>query len=226
MHFGWWARKEVSNDTWTFKAFHGGEVTPMNITTVTGTATYTGPATGYYAMSLPSTAESRHGRFDATATMKANFGDSDTTGTVSGTITNFRQEPDWSLTLREATFETNGSVLATNTLGGVTWTIGENSTDGGSWEARLYSNVPSDATNFAATRPAGIAGAFEAEFGDVVVGRMIGAFRSALHGAVSPCSWRRPGEEDRPRRASHGRVSLAALRAIAAFRRCRPRTGR
>ena len=182
MHFGWWTRKELSNDTWTFKAFHGGGVEPTNIWPVTGTATYVGPASGYYAMSLPSTSQSRHGKFDATATMRANFGsadaDADDFGTLSGTITNFRQEPEWSLTLKEVSFNAAGT--ASNTSEGVAWAIGENVTDGGLWEAQLYSNVPpaapDDTPTFDATRPAGVAGTFEAEFGDVVVGRMIGAF--------------------------------------------------
>lgn len=170
MRFGWWARQQRSNDAWTFHTFHGG-TTPTDTSDVTGTATYTGPASGYYAMSLPGTAQSRHGRFDASATLRANFANDK----LSGSVTNFQQEPDWSLTLKEADIADSGA--ASNPTDGVSWTVGDETTDGGEWAAQFYSNVPLATSGIAGgIRPAGVAGTFEAEFGDVVVGRMVGAF--------------------------------------------------
>ena len=66
-----------------------------NVSGVTGRATYNGVASGQYAIYQPLGEQSSHGRFNAKATLTADF-DADT---VSGAITEFSQQPDWSLTL-------------------------------------------------------------------------------------------------------------------------------
>ena len=45
----------------------------MLSTAVNGTATYSGPAVGYYAIYQPLGTQSGHGEFNATATLTADF---------------------------------------------------------------------------------------------------------------------------------------------------------
>ena len=63
MHFGWWSRQAISDGSWSFRTFHGDgddsgsrvaldEITG-NDNDVSGTATYQGPAVGYYAIYQP-----------------------------------------------------------------------------------------------------------------------------------------------------------------------------
>ena len=174
MRFGWWSRQDRSTGGWSFHTFHGGTAATTDVTAVTGSATYTGPAAGYYAMSLPGTTQSRQGQFDATATLRANFD----TDKLSGMITDFQQESEWTLTLKEAEITDAGA--ASNTSAGVSWISGDETVDGGGWAAQLYSNVPLNSEGIAGIRPAGIAGTFSAAFG--TVGKLVGAFGAHYSG--------------------------------------------
>ena len=201
MYFGWWSRQLVDpmndEDAWTFKAFHGpadsrvelAEITGAGNNDVTGTATYQGPAVGYYAIYEPAKAGSEHGAFTARATLYANFGsdpaDDSRSKTVRGTIDQFSGHPDWSLSL-----ESGNIVDVSNAYAGVNgadtdviWSIGnEAAAAGDSWEASFYSNLVEDNPKTTTVTenaregvmPSGIAGTFSATYDGV--GRLTGAF--------------------------------------------------
>lgn len=174
MWFGWWSSYTVSSDTWAFQAEHDGVAayTATELDPVAGSATYRGPAAGWYAIYEPTTGDSGTGSFTASATLEADFD----ANTVAGSITNFSNDPGWSLTLKRGTI-TGGTVgVAAN---GVTWTIDDTPLDSGAWEATFYSHLPLNESE--GVQPYGIAGTFEAEYGstatdDTPTAALIGAF--------------------------------------------------
>ena len=197
MHFGWWSRQDISDGSWSFQTFHGddgdadtpsslvqiGEITGGN--DVSGTATYQGPAVGYYAIYQPLGGQSGHGDFSATANLTADFDTSE----LHGTIDQFQGHSDWSLTLNRSAIDgdnKDGAGAANDDDDGVSWKIGDRTTDGGSWEANFYSNLvdndPGTSVNDEARNgavPSGIAGTFSAEYSDTSgadIGRLMGAF--------------------------------------------------
>ena len=97
MYFGWWSRHATATPAWSFYTFHGGNngAEAGNISGVTGSATYRGPAAGYYAIYEPNSEGSEYGDFTATASLTADF----TNDWVQGTIDQFSGHPNWSLTL-------------------------------------------------------------------------------------------------------------------------------
>ncbi len=174
MWFGWWARHTPGGDpTWAFQAKHGGAVTSGGIEPITGTMTYRGTAAGRYAVYQPVGGPSSTGSFTASASLTANFD----TNSLSGSITGFSNDPDWTVRLKPGDI-TNSSGSASNDgadvgdPGGVTWTINGAPLDSGSWESQFYSNLPTDES--AGVMPYGVAGTWQAEYGTVA--RMIGSF--------------------------------------------------
>ena len=172
MYFGWWSRENLNpgqgETVWSFRAFHGGnDSRDENVDDVNGTATYSGPAVGYYAIYQPLGTQSGHGEFSATATLTADFDSA--TETLEGRIDQFSGHSDWFLTLKRGPIVSGATSVDTD---GVTWSIGGIPHDGGEWEAAFYSNLAS--ANRANVVPSGVAGTFEAEYS--TVGRLIGAF--------------------------------------------------
>ena len=88
---------------------------------------------------------------------------------MHGTIDQFSGHSDWSLTLKHG--NVNGGAVEPPD-DGVSWSIGGNAHEGGSWEANFYSNLA--LAQRTGVVPSGIAGTFEAEYTEV--GRLIGAF--------------------------------------------------
>lgn len=170
MHFGWWKR-EVTGATpsISYRAFQGGTFAATDATTATGSATYSGPAIGHYAVHQPAGVlegagvVSGHGSFTAEAELTANFD----ANSLSGTISNFSHASNWSLTLQSAAITGSGV-----SDGDVEWSIGQRVGTAGtddSWNATFYRDVSTGTA-----QPEGVAGTFEATYGDVA--RMIGAF--------------------------------------------------
>ena len=177
MWFGWWSQQPISDPDgeFAYRANHGGTIEVSDVSGVTGKATYKGVASGQYAIYQPLGEQSSHGRFNANATLTADFD----ANTVSGAITEFSQQPDWSLTLHSRPIN-GGQIQAAE--GSVSWLINGIPRDGAAaaerqWEAQFYSNIdlseldPAPQTR---VRPYGIAGAFTATYTDV--GKMVGAF--------------------------------------------------
>ncbi len=174
MYFGWWTREQKSDGSLEFEMFSGGEHEAGAIpVALTGTATYTGPAVGQYAIYQPLGTQTVSGSFTARAELTANFGTATAEGTLSGQVTNFSNASDWSVTLKSADI-TTGAV----TDGDVSWTIGSDTEDGGMWDAAFFDDVDGF-TGY----PQGVAGTFDARFSNV--GRLIGAF--GAHCPTSTC---------------------------------------
>ena len=174
MWFGWWMREPIettpdgTNAIFDFAVDYGGEGAVANVADATGTATYEGAAIGHYAFYDIEAAEddrSRAGRFQANATLNADFD----ANTLSGSITEFDTEPTWSVTLQSQDISGGGVTAAADS---VSWSIRGLPLDGGQWEAAFYSNFEDHPPTTA--QPTGVAGAFTAQYGDHR--RMVGAF--------------------------------------------------
>ena len=181
MWFGVWARQTVRlatppeqpTELWRFDARHGGTHAVSDLSAATGSATYTGPAAGRYAVYEPDTGDSNIGSFTASAELRADFDSA--TNTVSGSITNFSNDPSWSLALKRKDIS-GGAVAAVADSNSVTWTIDGVQDDSGDWEAQFYNNLPATTVTY---QPHGIAGTFEAAYDPSGVGAraaVIGGF--------------------------------------------------
>ena len=200
-YFGWWRREHRENDTYSYLPFVGiapdaetggdkplaysvKEASSAAFNNLTGSATYTGPAIGQYAIYQPLNGESGTGEFTADVELTANFGTDNTAGTVGGTVTNFSNDSSWSLTLNAATMPTGTVEYGTdaeNNGNWVNWTIGSHTSDvRGRWTAKFYSE-----SNFVGQVPDGVVGTFTAAYDedinttedfDDIVGTIVGAF--------------------------------------------------
>ena len=174
--FGWWMREPFEttpnavNAVFDYAANYGGTNPVTNVADATGSATYEGAAIGYYGVYDIEAAEddrSRAGRFQAKATLIADF-DAVDEGTLRGSITEFDTEPTWEVTLKSQAISTGAVAAAADT---VSWTISGLPRDGGQWEAQFYSNFEDPAET---AQPTGVAGAFTAQYG--AHRKMVGAF--------------------------------------------------
>ena len=175
MYFGSWRRLTLPTGPMRYSVFSGSRSdhtpTSANFPALTGTATYTGPAIGYYAYS------SNHGRFKATARLDAKFGGEMEPFTISGTVTGFDVNAGWKVTLKEADITAAGPVVVgMDEESNVSWKIGGSTVDGGHWNAKFHyedapTTIPGEMHN---DYPEGIAGTFSAQHG--TTGRMVGAF--------------------------------------------------
>ncbi len=179
MYFGWWRRVQTEDGTQSFQRFRNGLSSDhaatigsgSAFTALTGSATYRGPAAGQYAIYQPLGTQSDSGSFTASAVLTADF-DSDM---LSGTVSNFSNASDWSVTLNAASME-GGDV--DNDTGSTGWTIGTStSKQPGVWDATFYSEAP-----YVGQIPDVLVGDFTAIFDDDDsdtngdVGRIVGAF--------------------------------------------------
>ena len=142
MWFGWWKREPFEttpnavNAVFDYAANYGGTNAVTNVTGATASATYEGAAIGYYGVYDIEAAEddrSRAGRFQAKATLIADF-DAVGEGTLSGSITEFDTEPTWAVTLKSQAISSGAVAAAADT---VSWTISGLPRDGGQWEAAV-----------------------------------------------------------------------------------------
>lgn len=172
-YFGWWLRD--TGGSYAVGAFHGGEGAATdefaNLAALQGTATYSGPAAGLYAIQRQA-GDSESGDFTATATLAVDFGDATATGTVTGEIDGFMvggSEKDWTVSLGSAAIGTHGAIASGGSNTALTrWTIGDTEAETtGSWSGRFH-EADRQQTPTVAT------GAFDAVHG--TIGRMTGAF--------------------------------------------------
>ena len=192
MAFGWWLRTADSDRTghgsfgnlpaddsnWTrgvngFVAgrhkYWPGSVAAFN--TLAGTATYAGSAAGQWAEREAGALDETSGAFTADASLTADFGDATAPGTLTGSITNFRDASgatlgNWHVTLNSR----NTTITAGASGGGVVATGTGNKTAGaadglgwtGGWAAQFYSK---SATDSPTAYPTAVGGAFAATHG-------------------------------------------------------------
>ena len=169
MYFGWWSRESIEDGTLSYSVFSDRGLVAASgeeFNALEGTATYTGPAIGQYAIYQTLGTQSNHGAFKATARFTADF----SRNVLSGSITGFDTSPDWSLTLME-----KGMGSGTVTGGDVSWTIKGDTEQSGSWDGAFQSEVNPYAGHF----PDGLTGTFDAEFGDV--GKIQGAYGTHIN---------------------------------------------
>ena len=176
--YGWWLHK-AEDGTWTASAFvddrgDGESTTAVSgITTLQGTATYTGGAAGKYALHSTTGGTNDAGHFTADVTLEADFGDDMITGTIDNFIGADGESRDWSVKLNETDISDGGVIDGLGGAGnaeqvGTVWTRrGTAATKSGQWSGALYNNgddgVPQVAT-----------GTFYTEFNRD--GKMVGAF--------------------------------------------------
>lgn len=205
LYFGWWLTKDKDGKPTAASAFHGelGDVegggTLADVTTITGTATYSGQAAGKFAISDPINGGDA-GHFTADATLNAKF--SGAGAGVTGMIDNFMangQSVPWSVALNNNTlagdtagaaparnFVANGAITSapdyTTATPGVNdsrttvWSIDGNAAPAsGTWSGQMYDEAllpaaASDGSNV----PTGVTGTFQSMFGSTH--SMVGAF--------------------------------------------------
>lgn len=172
-YFGWWLRD--TNGSYAVGLFHrgtGGATDEFtDLPALQGTATYTGPAAGLFAIT-PQPGDASAGGFTATVTLEADFGDGTDLGTVEGSVDDFMvngQAKDWSVEMQAARIDTDGAITPGSTDTALTyWTIGDTKAQTTATWSGQFHDVDDDRTPVVAT------GRFEAVHGNV--GRMIGAF--------------------------------------------------
>jgi predicted nucleic acid-binding Zn-ribbon protein len=177
LYFGWWKNEPVEaedDDTFDygFRTFASGSqpFTPANILAVEGRATYSGAATGKYALEKGSrlAPEYEADAFTARASLTANFGSADVAGSIKGTITDFvNANPDgtslanWKVTLNETTLTTGDASFdsASGTADdNAVAEIGSVKSSTGVWSGAFFGNGREDG------QPGSVAGRFSASF--------------------------------------------------------------
>ena len=205
LYFGWWLTEDKDGNPTAASAFHGerGDVegggTLADVTTISGSATYSGKAAGKFAINDPVNGGDA-GHFTADANLSAKF--SGTGAGVTGTIDNFiakGQSVPWSVALNNRTlagdtvgaapvinFVASGAISSapdyTTATPGVddskttVWSIDGNSASAsGTWSGQMYDEAlaPASASD-GSNLPTGITGVFHSEFGSTHT--MVGGF--------------------------------------------------
>ena len=203
LYYGWWVRKDSDDMPTAASAFRGVVAADQPAADalrsgsgadLTGSATYSGHATGKFAMSNVLTGTGNAGHFTADAMLEATFGDpaSVTGAGITGTIDNFMlndsESVDWSVSLHRAGWDPDGLISGPDDDGatpdideelGTTWSIDGNSGGrSGTWSAQMYDEMPGnpgdDPPGDGSNIPTTVTGTFYSEFS--TIGRMVGAF--------------------------------------------------
>ena len=183
LSFGYWVQtteKANGDITSAVGTFASGSQPFTTIDDLLGTATYTGSATGMFVKKegpVDAAVATTSGQFTADAELMAKFGGPDVATndamTISGTVTGFEDSngdsiANWTAALEE-------TMIADNTYSGDT-------TGAGQWSGAFYGNplnsegaavTNNENTALAENAPLGVAGEFNAHFGN---GHVIGAF--------------------------------------------------
>ena len=192
-YFGWWWRVDSVGD-YSVDVFHGYDVAtevPVDKTrfdSLTGTATYVGPAAGKFAINpqLPDTTP-MGGHFTATATLTANLQKPNAVdgGRISGSIRDFMQDdlelpfivsfPEVAIDIDGTDFDFGRDSTDATTMRatGAVWMIdGEKSSSVGMWEGNFHNQGRDDV-------PTTMTGEFATTYNDEV-GRIEGAFGATV----------------------------------------------
>ena len=201
--FGWWLRSvPVSDDednAYSVGTFATGSdpytVAMAQRAEVTGTAKYSGPAGGKFALktlnSDGSVATLRAGHFTADASLTATFGQTSTSSiapnqlhSITGTVNNFEDgygndiDSNWTVTLMKAGFGTSGSLNERDSTIADADTFGGMTSGNGTWQGRFFGpdtgpDGPDADTDPDPVAPSGVAGEFTNHWSN---GHVIGAF--------------------------------------------------
>lgn len=199
LYFGWWLTKDKDGMPTSASAFTGTVGTAptalTGVTSIAGSATYTGSAAGKFAIYNPLDTTGEAGHFTADATLTAKF--SGTGAGISGTIDNFmandKSEP-WSVALNNTdtdsaagtptsnitesgaieAIEDNTDTPDVNEAMSTVWSIdGNSAAASGTWNGQMYDEAQGDDDD-GSNIPTTVLGSFSSEFGSI--GRMVGAF--------------------------------------------------
>ncbi len=178
MSFGWWMKLPSKADSggdyvYDVEVFHRGAGATPDISgdlgTLTGTATYKGPAAGIYVNKTGEgdTLAAMSGTFTAAAELLANWDKAGipATATLTGEITNFsggEGMSDWSVKLGVDDVSSNNGSVSGKTSG----------TGTGEWSAKFYGGTGAAGTGVAAA-PTGVHGMFDAHSNTT---HIVGAF--------------------------------------------------
>ena len=197
--FGWWLRSVPVDDAdednaYTVGTFATGSV-PYTVAmaqraAVTGTAKYSGPAGGKFALktlnSDGSVATLRAGHFTADASLTATFAQTSTSSiapnqlhSITGTVNNFEDgygndiDSNWSVTLMKAGFGAGGSLNERDSTITDADTFGGTTSGNGTWQGRFFGPDVDNPTDNNPIKPNGVAGEFTNHWSN---GHVIGAF--------------------------------------------------
>ena len=179
LYFGVWSSipDSISGETYDFRYVAGGGADSGtnlgNFNALTGSATFSGGAVGkYVTQGQVGQQNATIGTFTATATLNADFGDGNIAGTLSGSITDFREGGSplagWRVTLGSP-----GDVGVVSTITNTAATTGSTVASigglpvGGSWGASFYGSdnvviLDADRDKYPVVDLAGVAGWFDA----------------------------------------------------------------
>lgn len=179
--YGWWINEDLAAATnpklgaW-YAGVDGAALSTLeqDVSSATGSATYTGTAIGQAAYYHSQGGDLNvGGAFTADAELNATFGATDATRTLTGTIDNFNvngMNPGWSVALKGGAITASSGNVPVGATTTTTWTI--DGTDGdalpSAWSAQLY-DIPSTGH-----QPTGVTGGFKAQYDSD--GYMVGAF--------------------------------------------------
>ena len=159
LYFGIWSSIPDSiTGTYNFRYVAGGGAESGseldNFGALTGPATFSGGAVGrYVTQGQVGQQNAKIGTFTATATLNADFGDGSTAGTLSGSITDFKENGSpltgWQVTLGSADDVGVASSIVSGAASGTTVANIGGLPVGGSWGATFHGsdNVRTGATN-------------------------------------------------------------------------------
>jgi hypothetical protein len=166
---GWWIEEPVdAAGTYRFARFSTGmDPYEDDITAVTGTATYKGPAVGIWAERVRELETAYSGTFRAVAELKATFTtaniEGDAENMIGGTITNFMldngDDRKWRVTLADVGTEFTAEGVTGGSADGREWS--------GRWNGNFYGNGGTRQEN---QQPGHVAGSFRASFGTPEIG--------------------------------------------------------
>ena len=178
LYFGIWSSipDSISGETYDFRYIAGGGAATgsalSGFDTLTGSATFRGGAVGkYVTQGQVGGQNAKIGTFTATATLNADFGAADAAGTLSGSITELRENgrllEGWQVTLGSGTDVGVASTIADAAATGSTVANIGGLAVGGSWGASFYGSANvitglEDREKYPAVDLAGVAGWFDA----------------------------------------------------------------
>ena len=175
LDFGYWVRNDMTAaaDPYTVDAFFAGKAPHDNLTSVEGTASYSGKAAGLYARQVyegSTLKDDRSGRFTADVALTAYFGGDDIAvsnqNSISGTVSSFMDggqviDSGWSVTLNKIQ-SGGGNNQAWNAPDAGAFSGGTTAGGGaaGTWSGRFYGDDTE--VNTVTPQPSSVAGEFTA----------------------------------------------------------------
>ncbi len=191
VYFGWWVREDVSGRmprmATVFIGKEGdGIESPSDGTSLSGTATFEGPAGGVYAIHDPLRGKGEAGEFEAVARLEALFGDVSASNNpvdragMTGTVSQFRLnggsgDPGWTLTLEKNSWASGAKI--DDRTDSVVWSInGVKGAVAGKWSGRMYDTTVGESIGGSDGdgQPDVVIGTFYSEHG--TTHRLVGAF--------------------------------------------------